>query len=64
MQTLAEIVDMTPAQFSHVVNMRRDIDWDKAAKIAAALGWPLFFLFEVPSGTKCNPCGDTLGEVA
>lgn len=58
MQTLAELVDLSAAQFSHVVNGRRDIEWHKAAKIAAALGWPLFFLFEVTDGTIKNPNGE------
>lgn len=59
MQTLAELVELTPAQFSHVVNGRRELDWVRASKIAAALGWPLFFLFELPVGSKDDPVGIT-----
>lgn len=62
MQTLAELIDVSPGQFSKIVNGTRSIDPISASRIAAALGWPLLFIFELPTGRNIDPGGMELAS--
>lgn len=64
MQTLADLIGVSPGQFSKIVNGTRTTDPITASKIAAALGWPLLFLFELPNGSKSKPSGSDEGKAA
>ena len=49
---LAAMIGVSKAQFSHVLAGRRSLDTEAAGKLAAILGLPLFFLFELPEGNN------------
>lgn len=52
---LAGMIGVSKAQFSHILAGRRDIDVETASRLAAILGLPLFFLFELPESNSDEP---------
>ncbi len=58
---LAATVGISPALVSMILSGERWASEDVAERIARALGVPLFLVFELPSSSKQDPIGATVG---